>query len=214
MKSRALLAGFVLFPACLFGHEVGHLGLLHLLGGQGELLTRPWRFEFLPLELPSLHVAGGSTLDPPRRLLFDMGGPLLAAVPLLVGLRLIRDGGLRAAFLANAGILVFFAVIETADYLLDLRPGDGLQFLGWEEFNYGLPALAVLAAASMARPVAELSGPPSLAGESRGRPLAGALPGRRGLFLALFRQPEMGGRGVDAGPHRSRPREQPDPGTA
>jgi len=144
---RTLMLGMALFPLCLLAHELGHLAVLRGLGGSGELLLRPWRFEFLPTSLPSLHVSGGRGLDPVRRVLFDALGPLAAALPLLIASRLTRDGPLRAALVANIGILCFFALIETLDYLLDSRLGRDLPVLGWEEFNYGLPLLAVFGAA-------------------------------------------------------------------
>jgi hypothetical protein len=148
---RALAFGVALFPLCLILHELSHLAVLRALGGTGALIVRPWRFEFLPATLPSLHVTGGPGLDPLRRVLFDLGGPLLAAVPLLVLAWLVRERALRAALFANVGILCFFAIIETADYLLDSRLGRDFPLLTWEEFNYGMPLLAVLVAAFTVR---------------------------------------------------------------
>lgn len=141
---RALAAGLILFPLCLLLHELFHLALLGALGGTGTLIVRPWHFEFLPLAIPSLHVTGGPGLDPLRRVLFDLGGPLLATLPLLALAAVLPRPALRAALLANVGILCFFAFLETADYLLDSRLGRDLPLLTWEEFNYGLPLLLLL----------------------------------------------------------------------
>lgn len=147
---RALATGVILFPLCLVSHELFHLGVLKALGGSGALILRPWRFEFLPATLPSLHVSGGPGLDPPRRLLFELGGPLPAALLLLVVARPFREPAFRAALYANVVILCFFAIIETADYVLDWRLGRDFPLLTWEEFNYGIPLLALLAFAGVA----------------------------------------------------------------
>ena len=148
---RALALGVAIFPLCLGLHELFHLAVLISVGGSGALIVRPWRFEFLPATVPSLHVSGGTGLDLPRRLLFDLGGPLLATVPPLVVARLVREPGLRAALLVNVAILCFFAIIETADYLLDSRLGRDLPLLTWEEFNYGMPLVAILVMAFASR---------------------------------------------------------------
>lgn len=149
-RLRAVGLGIALVPACLVLHELLHLVVLGLLGGTGALVVRPWRFEFLPATLPSLHVSGGPALDPLRRVLFDLGGPLLATIPLLVAWRIARDRWTRAALAANVAVLCFFALVETADYLLDARLGRDLPLLTWEEFNYGLPLLMVPAAVLLA----------------------------------------------------------------
>lgn len=142
MRVRTFLIALVLFPICLLLHELSHLGLLYVLGGQGSLIVRPWRFTALPLALPSLHVSGGGRLGFPLRLVFDFGGPGLVGLLALLALRW-TDGSLRVALLANAGILFFFAIIETADALLE-RAGADLSLLSWEEFNYGVPLLLIL----------------------------------------------------------------------
>ena len=74
-------------------------------------------------------------------------------------LALSTRGSLRVALLANAASLFFFAFIETADVLLE-RAGSDLGILTWEEFNYGIPVLLILfAATSQARlPRREIAG--------------------------------------------------------
>lgn len=158
MRLRTVLLALVLFPICLGLHELVHLGLLFALGGRGSLIVRPWRFETLPLALPSLHVTGAVTLALPARLVFDAGGPGLVGLAALL-LALSTRGSLRVALLANAASLFFFAFIETADVLLE-RAGSDLGILTWEEFNYGIPVLLILfAATSQARlPRREIAG--------------------------------------------------------
>jgi hypothetical protein len=147
-RLRALLLALLLFPAGLLLHELSHLGLLFALGGRGALIVRPWRFETLPLALPSLHVTGAATLALPGRLLFDLGGPgLIGLAALLLAWR--AGGSLRPALAANAFVLFFFALIETADVLLE-RTGADLGLLTWEEFNYGIPLLVILFATATA----------------------------------------------------------------
>lgn len=146
MRWRAFFLAVLLFLPCLLLHELTHLGLLYALGGQGVLIVRPWKFETLPLTLPSLHVAGAATLALPARLVFDFGGPGLVGGALLLAAGLTR-GSLRAALVANAAALFFFALVETADVLLD-RAGSDLGILTWEEFNYGIPVLLMLFAAA------------------------------------------------------------------
>ncbi|GAC1617413.1 MAG: hypothetical protein NVS9B1_26770 [Candidatus Dormibacteraceae bacterium] len=150
--SRALSVlalGVVIFPAALLLHEVFHLVLLAALGGHGLLVVRPWRFQFLALALPSLHVSGAEGLAFSRRVIFDFGGPGLAALLVAAAGFAARTPAPRTALYANAAILIFFAAVETADYLLDWIPALNLPFLGWEEFNYGVPLL-VLGASGLA----------------------------------------------------------------
>jgi hypothetical protein len=138
-----------LFPVCLLLHELDHLLVLRLLGGHGELIVRPWRAQFLPLTLPSVHVTGAGELALPARLAFDFGGPGLVALALTVAGVRLRSRLLAAALIANAAILLFYALIEAGDVVLDLA-GAEAGLLGWEEFNYGVPLLVVLIAAAAA----------------------------------------------------------------
>jgi hypothetical protein len=151
MKRGAAVAclAIALFPVCLLLHELDHLLLLRLLGGHGELVVRPWRAQLLPLTLPSLHVTGGAELALPARLAFDFGGPGLVALALAVLAAALRARPVADAMIANAAILVFYALIETGDVVLDLA-GAQAGVLGWEEFNYGVPLLVVLVAAAAA----------------------------------------------------------------
>jgi hypothetical protein len=135
--------------------------LIGLLGGHGTLIVRPWRATLLPLTLPSLHVTGAASLAVPARLAFDLGGPGLVGVALLVLTRWVRPPWVAAALVANAAILFFYALIEAADVLLDLA-GSEAGVLGWEEFNYGVPLLLLAVAAIAAARIR--SAPHGLAG--------------------------------------------------
>jgi hypothetical protein len=151
VKRGAAVAGLAiaLFPACLLLHELDHLLLLRLLGGHGELIVRPWRAQFLPLTLPAVHVTGAGELALPARLAFDFGGPGFVALALTMVAIGLRSRLLATALIANAAILVFYALIEAGDVVLDFA-GSEAGVLGWEEFNYGVPLLVVLVAAAAA----------------------------------------------------------------
>ena len=73
-----------------------------------------------------------------------LAGVLLALLTLAV-----HDRTARAALLANLVILGFYALIEPLDVILDAAGAD-LRFLLWAEFNYGVPLLIALVAATLA----------------------------------------------------------------
>src|SRR5713226_1793200 len=110
---------FALFFAGLALHESLHLVVLHLLGGQGSIIVRPWRFALVDLSLPSLHVQPVPALDFGRHLAVNFFGPALAAVLFAIPLLYVRDRRLRLALGASVAVLIFYAVIESGYLLID-----------------------------------------------------------------------------------------------
>jgi hypothetical protein len=85
-----------------------------------------------------------------RQLVVNLLGPALATVPLVVLLMQVREPVVRIALAANVAILAFYAVIEAGYLLLESTGSVDLPILSTPEFNYGVPALAVLIAAYVA----------------------------------------------------------------
>jgi len=140
---KAFLLALVIFPVALLAHEGMHLVVLVGLGGHGDLIIRSWQLALADASLPAFHVTGGDALDPGRHLLFEFGGPALAAVPLAILAWQARPGAVRSALVANVAILAFFALLEPAYELLE-RGFTPPAFLIWPEFNYGVPLLLML----------------------------------------------------------------------
>ncbi len=70
--------------------------------------------------------------------------------PLAVLLAYVREPVVRTALGANVLILAFFAIIETIDYLVETLFDADFPILTTPEFNYGVPALIILAAVYLA----------------------------------------------------------------
>jgi hypothetical protein len=98
----------------------------------------------------SLHVQPDQPLGVVRQLLVNFLGPALAAVPLVVLLMQVREPVVRVALAANVAVLAFYAVIEAGYLLLETTGSVELPILSTPEFNYGVPALAVLIATYVA----------------------------------------------------------------
>jgi hypothetical protein len=130
-------------------HELLHAVAVLFLGSQPELVLRPWPMALVPFSITGIHVQPVPALDDARQFIDNLAGPGGAAILFgLVALRLPR-GVLRRAMLATVLGLVFYALIEAADVVLDgrLEPG----FLTAPEFNYGVPLLLALAVAFTSR---------------------------------------------------------------
>ncbi len=142
---------FALFFAGLALHESLHLVVLHLLGGQGSIIVRPWRFALVDLSLPSLHVQPVPALDFGRHLAVNFFGPALAAVLFAIPLLYVRDRRLRLALGASVAVLIFYAVIESGYLLIDSYLNLEVGVLVTPEFNYGVPlAICITAAVAAA----------------------------------------------------------------
>lgn len=145
------VVAIVLFLPGLALHEALHLAVLHLLGGGGTLIVRPWRFALVPLTLPSLHVQPAEAIGLARQLAVNFLGPAGAALMLAIPLLRLRDPRLRAALIANVAILAFYAAIEAADLIADSMDCADAAFTT-PEFNYGVPLAICLWAALKAGP--------------------------------------------------------------
>jgi hypothetical protein len=148
-SARTLAFGVGLFFVGFLVHESAHLLVLHLIGGQGALIIRPWRFSTVDLTLPSLHVQPNPPLDTVRQAIMNFSGPAIAAALLALWLWPIRNPDLRLAIAANVAILGFYALIETGYLLLSSAFRIDADLLVTPEFNYGVPLLIILIAAAV-----------------------------------------------------------------
>jgi hypothetical protein len=147
---RVLVLSLALFVAAFGTHEVMHLLVLYAVGGQGSIVVRPWRLGLFDATIYALHVQPDQPIGLVRQLLVNFLGPALAAVPLAALLLLVREPIVRIALWANVAILAFYAIIEAGDLLLESALDVDLPILTTPEFNYGVPALIIVAAALVA----------------------------------------------------------------
>jgi hypothetical protein len=147
---RTLLLSILLFIGALGTHEVMHLLVLYAVGGQGSIIVRPWRMGLVDASIYSLHVQPDQPIGLTRQLVVNFFGPALAAVPLAVLLRYVRERPVRLALWANVAILAFYAIIEAADLWLESALDLELPILTTPEFNYGVPALIIAISVLMA----------------------------------------------------------------
>jgi hypothetical protein len=142
---ETLTLTLVLFGAGLLVHEGAHLAVIHALGGDGVLVVRPWRLNFPAGEIYGLHAQPLTPLNPLQQLLVNLGGPLLAAIPLALLLPFAPGPVARIALRLNLAVLLFYAVIEALYVVLESGFGLEGEWLTAAELNYGLPALVALA---------------------------------------------------------------------
>jgi hypothetical protein len=141
-----LVLSVLLFIAAFGTHEVMHLLVLYAVGGHGSIVVRPWLLASANVAIPSIHVQPDQPIGLVRQLLVNFLGPILAAIPLAVLLSYVRDPVARLALIANVAILLFYAVIEAGDLLLESLVNFDAPILTTPEFNYGVPALIILVA--------------------------------------------------------------------
>lgn len=156
---RALLVVGLWIPLFLVGmtlHEMFHAVAVLVLGSHPVLVLRPWQLGLVPLSITGVHVQPVPDLDPGRQALDNLLGPGVAAVLFSLAARQVRTGALRLALIATMLSLVFYAVIEVADVVLDGRLEIGL--LTTPEFNYGVPMLLAVFVAIASRPVTRMQG--------------------------------------------------------
>ncbi len=134
-----------LFALGIALHESLHALAVLVLGSHPVLVVRPWPLMFFPALTIGIHVQPVPAFDPTRQALDNVMGPGLAAALFAIAALSARHGPLRTALWANVFGLIFFAVIELADVVLDGRLEVG--FLTAPEFNYGVPVLLALLAA-------------------------------------------------------------------
>ena len=144
MWLRVLILSVLVFVAAFGAHEVMHLLLIYAVGGQGSIVVRPWPMGYVNLTIYALHAQPAQELDVVRQSIVNFFGPFLAAVPLAALLWYVREPVPFAALAANVVILVFYAVVELGDLLLEKAWNTDVSLLTTPEFNYGVP-LAVIA---------------------------------------------------------------------
>ena len=144
MYIRVLVLSLLLFVAAFGAHEVMHLLLIYAVGSQGAIIVRPWHFGYLDVTVAALHAQPAQQLDVVRQSIVNFFGPVLAAVPFAALLVYVRGMVPMAALIANVVILVFYAVIELGDLLLEQVWDIDLSLLTTPEFNYGVPLLVIL----------------------------------------------------------------------
>lgn len=150
MAARVVVLSILLFFAALGAHEVAHLAVIYAVGGQGSIIVRPWRLGLVDHSVYALHAQPAQPLDLGRQALVNFLGPVLAAVPLVALLSAVRERVARMALLANIAILGFYALIETADLVLEEQVRVDVSVLTTPEFNYGVPLLIIVVAALLA----------------------------------------------------------------
>lgn len=144
MWHRLLVLSLLLFVAGFGVHEVMHLLVIYAVGSSGSIIVRPWQMGYLPLTIYGLHAQPAQQLDVVRQSIVNFLGPALAAVPFSVLLFYVREPIPLAALIANVVILVFYAIIELGDLLLEKVWNTDISLLTTPEFNYGVPLLIIV----------------------------------------------------------------------
>ncbi len=144
MSVRVLVLSLLLFMVAFGAHEVMHLLLIFAVGADGSIIARPWRLGYVDLTIYALHAQPAHPLDAVRQAAVNFFGPFLAAIPLAGLLLYVREPIPFAALAANVVILVFYAIIELADLLLEAVWNVDVPLLTAPEFNYGVPALVIV----------------------------------------------------------------------
>src|SRR2546425_9028963 len=119
-------------------HEVMHLLLIYAVGVDGSIIVRPWRLGYVNFTIYALHAQPAHELDVVRQAIVNFFGPFLAAIPLAALLLYVRQPIPFAALAANVVILVFYAIIELADLLLEAVWNIDVTLLTTQELNYGV----------------------------------------------------------------------------
>jgi hypothetical protein len=143
---RVLVLSLLVFVAAFGAHEVLHLLLIYAVGGSGAIIVRPWRMGYVDFTIYALHAQPSQELDVVRQSIVNFFGPFLAAVPFAALLLYVRHPVALAALVANVVILVFYAVIELGDLLLEQVWNTDAPLLTTPEFNYGVPLLIIVIA--------------------------------------------------------------------
>ena len=144
MSVRVLVLSLLLFMVAFGAHEVMHLLLIFAVGADGSIIARPWRLGYVDLTIYALHAQPAHPLDAVRQAAVNFFGPFLAAIPLAGLLLYVREPIPFAALAANVVILVFYAIIELADLLLEAVWNVDVPLLTTPEFNYGIPLLVIV----------------------------------------------------------------------
>jgi hypothetical protein len=140
---RVAILSVLIFVAAFGAHEVMHLLVIYAVGSSGSIIVRPWHMGYLPFTIYALHAQPSDQLDVVRQSIVNFFGPFLAAVPLAALLLYVREPIPLAALIANVIILIFYAVVELGDLLLEKVWNTDVSLLTTPEFNYGVPLLIV-----------------------------------------------------------------------
>src|SRR5256886_6488892 len=132
--------------------------LIYAVGAQGSIIARRWHLGFVDFSIWSLHAQPAQPLDVVRQSIVNFFGPFLAAMPFAALLVYVREPIALAALIANVVILVFYAVIELGDLLLEQVWGVDLSLLTTPEFNYGVPLLVIVLTALAATLISAFRG--------------------------------------------------------
>jgi hypothetical protein len=143
MWLRVLILSILLFVVGFGAHEVLHLLVIYAVGSDGSIIVRPWRMGYLPVTIYALHAQPAQQLDIVRQSIVNFFGPALAAVPFVALLFYVREPIPVAALIANVAILLFYAVIELGDLLLEKVWDTDVGLLTTPEFNYGVPLVVI-----------------------------------------------------------------------
>ncbi len=141
---QTLILSYVLVLAGLLIHEGMHLVVLSMLGEQGVMLVVPWRMALINFYISGLHVQPTRTLSLFSQLLFLFLGPSLAALPFAFLAYHVKERIPRTALIANVFVLLFFAVLETGDQILESTSKLEVSILGSPEFNIGVSLIILL----------------------------------------------------------------------
>jgi len=141
---RILIVSVLLFVAAFGAHEVMHLLLIYAVGSSGAIVARPWHLGYVDLTIWSLHAQPSEQLDVVRQSIVNFFGPFFAAIPFAAVLWYVRQPIAAAALSVNVVILVFYAVIELLDLLLEQVWNTDVPLLTTPEFNYGVPLALIL----------------------------------------------------------------------
>jgi hypothetical protein len=147
---RVFVLSLLVFAGAFGAHEVMHLVVIYAVGGQGSIVVRPWRLGLADATIYALHAQPAQPLGLARQALVNFLGPALAAVPLVALLAAVREKVAWLALWANVLILVFYALIEAGDLLLEEVLHTDFSLLTTPEFNYGVPLLIILGATFLA----------------------------------------------------------------
>ena len=140
---RVLILSILVFFVGFGAHEVMHLLLIYAVGSSGSIIVRPWHMGYLPFTIYALHAQPNDQLDVVRQSIVNFFGPFLAAVPLAALVWYVREPVPLAALIANLVILIFYAVIELGDLLLEKAWNTDVSLLTTPELNYGVPVLVI-----------------------------------------------------------------------
>src|SRR6266487_2182669 len=107
------------------------------------LMVNHRMFQGLGATFPGRVAPGAHPLALVRQSIVNFFGPAIAAVPFMALLLYVREPIPVAALIANVVILLFYAVIELFDLLLEKVWDADVSLLTTPEFNYGVPLLVI-----------------------------------------------------------------------